>query len=137
MKTGIIILAVVLLVVAGAFWAKRYYNDRYVVSDCCYTQIPKDEVNEDSWLVDKDGVKQAKGKQAKGKSYELMGYNEQGEPCEVYFTKSGSAEDYYAPGTYIKISMSKTIPLGVEVVEESSVPQTALEKIQELGPKAD
>lgn len=50
---------------------------------------------------------------------------------------SGSAEDYYAPGTYIKISMSKTITLGVEVVEESSVPQTALEKIQELGTKAD
>ena len=35
-----------------------------------------------------------------------MGYTEQGEPCEVYFTRSGSAEDYYAPGTYIKISMS-------------------------------
>ncbi len=47
-----------------------------------------------------------------------MGYTEQGEPCEVYFTRSGSAEDYYAPGTYIKISMSKTITLGVEVVEE-------------------
>ena len=137
MKKKIIILAVVLLVVTGAFWAKGYYNDRYVVSDCCYTQIHKDEVNEDSWLVDKDGVKQAKGKQAKGKSYELMGYNEQGEPCEVYFTSAGSAEDYYAPGTYIKISMSKTITLGVEVVEESSVPQTALEKIQELGTKAD
>lgn len=70
-------------------------------------------------------------------SYELMGYTEQGEPCEVYFTRSGSAEDYYAPGTYIKISMSKTITLGVEVVEEPSVPQTALEKIQELGTKAD
>ena len=66
-----------------------------------------------------------------------MGYNEQGEQHEVYFTKSGSAEDYYAPGTYIKVSMSKTITLGVEVVEESSVPQTALEKIQEPGTKAD
>ena len=43
-----------------------------------------------------------------------MGYTEQGEPCEVYFTRSGSAEDYYAPGTYIKISMSKTITLGME-----------------------
>ena len=48
MKKKTIILAVVLLVVAGAFWAKRYYNDRYVVSDCCYTQIPEDEANEDS-----------------------------------------------------------------------------------------
>ena len=66
-----------------------------------------------------------------------MGYTEQGEPCEVYFTRSGSAEDYYAPGTYIKIGMSKTITLGMEVVEEPSVPQTALEKIHELGTKAD
>ena len=132
MRKKVILLAVVLLVVAGAFWAKGYYNDRYVASDCYYTQIPQDEVNEDSWLVDKDGVKQAKGK-----SYTLTGYNEQGEPCEVHFTKSGSAEDYYAPGTYIKVSMSKTITLGVAVVEESDVPQTALEKIQELGTKAD
>ena len=94
MKKEIVILAVVLLVAAGAFWAK-------------------------------------------GKSYELMGYNEQGEQHEVSFTKSGSAKDYCAPGTYIKVSMSKTITLGVEVVEESSVPQTALEKMQELGTKAD
>ena len=131
MKRKIIILAVVLLVVAGAFWAKGYYNDRYVVSDCYYTQIPEDEVNEDSWLVDKDGVKQAKGK-----SYELMGYNEQGEQHEVYFTKSGSAEDYYAPGTYIKVNTSKTIVLDVQVVDASSIPQPAMEKIRELGTKA-
>ena len=132
MKKKIVIFVVVLLVVVGAFWAKGYYNDRYVVSSCYYTQIPEDEVNEDSWLMDKDGVKQTKGK-----SYELMGYNEQGEQQEVYFTKSGSAEDYYAPGTYIKVSMSKTITLSVEVVEESSVPQIVLEKIQELGTRVD
>ena len=132
MRKKLIILAVVLLVVAGAFCAKGYYNDRYVVSDCYYTQIPEDEVNEDSWLVDEDGVKQAKGK-----SYELMGYNEQGERREVCFTKSGGAEDYYAPGAYIKVSMSKTITLGVEVVGEKSVPQIALKKIQELGTKVD
>ena len=132
MRKKLIILAVVLLVVAGAFCAKGYYNDRYVVSDCYYTQVPEDEVNEDSWLVDKDGVKQAKGK-----SYELMGYNEQGERREVCFTKSGGAENYYAPGTYIKVSTSKTIAVGVEVVGEQSVPQAALEKIQELGTKVD
>ena len=132
MKKKVVILVVVLLVTAGAFWSKGYYNDRYVVSDCYYTQIPVDEVNEDSWLVDKDGVKQAKGK-----SYELMGYNEQGERREVCFTKSGGAENYYAPSTYIKVSTSKTIAVGVEVVGEQSVPQAALEKIQELGTKID
>ena len=34
MRKKLIILAVILLVVAGAFWAKGYYNDRYVVTDC-------------------------------------------------------------------------------------------------------
>ena len=131
MKKKVIILAVVLLVVAGAFCAKGYYNDRYVVSDCYYTQVPEDEVNEDSWLVDKDGARQAEGK-----SYELMGYNEQGEQREVYFTKSGSAKDYYAPGTYIKVNTSKTIVLDVQVVDASSIPQPAMEKIRELGTKA-
>ena len=47
-KKGIIIAAFVLLVIAGAFWAKGYYNDRYVASNFYYTQIPMDEVNEDS-----------------------------------------------------------------------------------------
>ena len=131
MRKKLIILAVVLLVVAGAFCAKGYYNDRYVISDCYYTQVPEDEVNEDSWLVDKDGARQAEGK-----SYELMGYNEQGEQREVYFTKSGSAKDYYAPGTYIKVNTSKTIVLDAQVVDASSIPQPAMEKIRELGTKA-
>lgn len=91
-KKRIIIAAVVLLVIAGAFWAKGYYNDRYVASNFYYTQIPMDEVNEDSWLVDADGVKQEKGKE-----YDLIGYDENGEAKEVYFKKSGSAKDYYAP----------------------------------------
>ena len=79
-------------------------------------------------MVNKNGARQAEGK-----SYELMGYNEQGEQREVYFAKSGSAEDYYAPGTYIKINTSKTIVLDVQVVESSSIPQPAMEKIRELG----
>ena len=132
MKKKIIILAVILFLAAGAFWAKGYYNDRYVALAYYYTQIPENEVNEDSWLLDSDGVKQAKGK-----SYELIGYDERGESREVYFKKAGSAEDYYAPGTYIKVSTGKTITLGVEVVDEASVPQPALDKIHELGARAD
>lgn len=126
----ILILAAVLFVAAGAFWAKSYYNDRYVVLDCYYTQIPEEEVNEDSWLVDSDGVKQAKGKE-----YHLIGYNDRGEPREVWFTKKGGAEDYYAPGTYIKVDTSKTIVIGLEAVDEASLPQAALEKIKALGTK--
>lgn len=129
-KKNLFILAVAILLVAGAFWAKNYYNDRYLISDSYYTQIPEDEINQDSWLVDSDGVKQVKGKE-----YTLMGYNDQGKEREVYFTKTGSAEDYYAPGTYIKVDVSKTLVVGLEVVEEVSVPQAALEKINMLGTK--
>lgn len=125
---GIIIAAAA--IIYCAFWAKSYYNNRYVVSDSFYTQIPADEVNEDSWLVDADGVQQEKGKR-----YILIGYNEAGEAREVSFIKRGTAENYYAPGTYIKVNTSKTIVVGVESVEENAVPQAALEKIASQGTK--
>ena len=128
MKKKIIFIIAVILVIAGAFWAKAYYNDRYVVLDSFYTQIPSDEVNEDSWLVDKDGVKQEEGKE-----YNLIGYNENGEQREVYFKIKGSAENYYAPLTYIKVNVSKTLILGQEVVDEGAVPQIALEQIKANG----
>ena len=130
MKKKLMILAVAVVLVAGAFWAKNYYNDRYVISDSYYTQIPEDEINEDSWLVDSDGVQQAKGKE-----YTLMGYNDQGKERKVSFTKTGTAEDYYAPGTYIKVDTSETLVIGLKVVDEESVPQAAREKINTLGTK--
>lgn len=130
MKKKIILFVVIVIIVAGAFWAKGYYNDRYVVSDSFYTQIPSDEVNEDSWLVDKDGVPQEKGK-----SYNLIGYNEQGEQREVSFSQRGTAKDYYAPGTYLRLNTTKTLVAGLEVVKEADVPQAALEKIRECGTK--
>lgn len=130
MKKTIGIIAVVFIIAAGAFWAKGYYNDRYVVSDTFYTQIPLDEKNEDSWLLNSDGVKQEKGKE-----YELIGYNESGEKREVTFMKKGTSKDYHAPGTYIKVEMSKTIGLGNSVVDKQDVPEKALEKINELGTK--
>lgn len=129
-KKKLMILAVAVFLVTGAFWSKNYYNDRYVISDSYYTQIPEDEINEDSWLVDSDGVKQVKGKE-----YTLMGYNDQGQEREVSFTKTGSAQDYYTPGTYLKVDTSKTLVIGLKVVDEASVPQTALEKINTLGTK--
>lgn len=128
MKKKMAIICVIILIVCGAFWTKGYYNDRYVVSDSFYTQIPLDEVNEDSWLLDADGVQQEKGKE-----YDLIGYNQEGEGREVSFKKSGTAEDYYAPGTYIEVNTSKTLVVGIEVVEESNVPDTALDKISSLG----
>ena len=74
MKKKIFLVACVLLLIAGAFWAKGYYTARYVASDFYYVQVPEGGPNEDSWLVDADVVKQVKGK-----AYDLIGYNAQGE----------------------------------------------------------
>lgn len=128
MKKKIMIIVAAILVIAGAFWAKGYYNDRYIVSEVYYTQIPEDEVNDDSWLVDSDGVKQEEGKE-----YKLMGYDENGNEKEVYFSIRGTSENYYAPGTYIEVKSSKTIILEHAVVNESEVPQKALEQIKING----
>ena len=128
MKKKIMIIVAAILVIAGAFWAKGYYNDRYIVSEVYYTQIPEDEVNEDSWLVDSDGVKQEEGKE-----YKLMGYDENGNEKEVYFSIRGTSENYYVPGTYIEVKSSKTIILEHAVVNESEVPQKALEQIKING----
>lgn len=127
-KKSIWIFPLVVIFAVGTFWAKGYYNDRYVVSDYYYTRIPEDEGNADSWLLDADGAKQVKGKQ-----YELVAYNAQGDEREVYFTKTGSAEDYYAPGTYIQVSTSKTLVAGVAVVDEGDVPSAALTQIDTRG----
>lgn len=128
MKKIILTIVALLILIATAFWGKKYYNDRYVVCDDYYTQVPVDEVNTDSWLVDADGVKQQKGKE-----YVLIGYDEQGKKQEVVFTQKGEAKDYYTPGTYIKVSMSQTLTVGVKVVAETDIPQAALKKIKTNG----
>lgn len=117
-----------LLLGAAALWAKGYYNDRYVADELYYTRVPVDEVNVDSWLVDADGVPQAPGKE-----YHLTAYNDRGEAREVAFTQSGSAGDYYAPGTWLALQTSPTLVVGVSTTEEAQVPAAAREKILDQG----
>ncbi|OXX84333.1 hypothetical protein AVM15_05035 [Paraclostridium benzoelyticum] len=128
MKKTLGILIAVAIIVGGALWAKGYYNNRYVASETYYTQVPTDEVNKDSWLVNSEGEKQEKGKE-----YKLIGYDKEGNKREVDFTKRGTAKDYYTPGTYIKISASKTISLGETTINKEDVPAKALEKIEKEG----
>ena len=128
MKKTLGILIAVAIIVGGALWAKGYYNNRYVASETYYTQVPTDEVNKDSWLLDSEGKKQAKGKE-----YNLIGYDKEGNKRDFNFAKSGTAKDYYAPGAYIKISASKTISLGESTVNKEDVPAKALEKIEKEG----
>lgn len=119
---------VALFLVMVAFWAKGYYNDTYAISDVYYTQVPLDEVNETEWLTDDKGNRMEKGKQ-----YELVAFNSKGESRTVEFFVQGEAEDYYAPGTYIKCSTSKTRVIESGVVKEEAVAAKALELIKTSG----
>lgn len=127
MKKKIAVTISILCIAVALFWAKGYYNERYVAVDSYYTQIPFDEVNEDSWLFDKDGIKQEKGKE-----YNLVGYNKKGEKRDLVFTQRGSAKDYYAPGTYIKANVSKTLVVGIEIVNEKDIPEEAMNQMLSL-----
>ncbi|GAA0714452.1 hypothetical protein GCM10008904_30030 [Paraclostridium ghonii] len=118
------------IIFAGAFWVKEYSDNRYEVSNSYYTQIPLDEINEDSWLLDSKGKKQVQGKE-----YHLIGYDKEGNKREVLFSKKGKAKDYYAPGTYIKVDTSKTMSLKESIVNKEDVPSKALENIEKLGTK--
>lgn len=128
MKKTLGILIAVAIIVGGALWAKGYYNNRYVTSETYYTQVPTDEVNKDSWLVDDEGKKEIKGKE-----YNLIGYDKEGNKRAFSFSKQGTAKDYYAPGSFIKISASKTISVGETIVNKDEVPTKALEKIEKEG----
>lgn len=128
MKKTLGILIAVAIIVGGALWAKGYYNNRYVASETYYTQVPTDEVNKDSWLVDDEGKKEIKGKE-----YNLIGYDKEGNKRAFSFSKQGTAKDYYAPGSFIKISASKTISVGETIVNKDEVPTKALEKIEKEG----
>ncbi len=128
MKKTLGILIVLSIIVGGAVWAKGYYNNRYVASETYYTQVPSDEVIKDSWLVDSDGKKQDKGKR-----YKLIGYDKEGKKKDVDFSQRGTAKDYYAPGTYVKVKSSKTLDLSQVPVKKDDVPKKALEKIEKEG----
>lgn len=128
-KKWIVFAVIAAVIIGGAIWAKGYYQDRYVARAAYYTQIPLDEKNDKTtYLKDKDGKQIAKGKE-----YDLVGYDDKGNSKDVFFEKRGEASDYYTPGTYIKLNHSKTIIVGMEVVDEKEVPKAALEKIHEKG----
>ena len=87
-----------------------------------------DEVKLESGLVVADGVPQAPALE-----YQLRAYNDRGEAREVTFTQSGSAGDYYDPGTWLALQTSPTLVVGVSTTEEAQVPATAREKILDQG----
>ncbi|MCI1901409.1 MAG: YxeA family protein [Bifidobacteriaceae bacterium] len=122
----IIGLVVVVIVVAGAIWAKGYYNDRYV-SQSYYAQVPADE------KMEIEGMKDNQGKVFdKGHTYELTAYDKDGKARKLEVTVyTDKVSKLYKPGTYLKIEASKQIVTGQSVIREMDIPPAAFAKIQD------
>lgn len=88
--------------------SKQILQTDYTLSDCYYTQIPRVDVNRESWLIDDFGHKQPIGKE-----YVLVCYNALGESMRVTFYSSrlllsrnlhqvkNKEEDSHQPKDYI------------------------------------
>jgi len=126
----IILAAVVALLIVGVVWGKQYYDDRYVGSDY-YAVVPLDH---DMTSIP-HGDPNDKEKPV-GIDYKLTAYNDKGEAKQVTFTVFDPDSPYNhgevqpQPGTYLKISASKTIVVGWSTTSEESIPKIALEKIE-------
>ncbi|MDR0501615.1 MAG: YxeA family protein [Coriobacteriales bacterium] len=129
MKKIIIVVAIVVVVAAIAFFGRQYYLDRYASSDY-YTVIPA------SYNVVPETILSDNGEDmGLGKEYNLTAYSANGEKKSVSFTvfapgsDMASARELPKPGDYLLVKASATIVTNWEVINKSSVPQGALEKI--------
>ncbi|WP_295290191.1 YxeA family protein [uncultured Catenibacterium sp.] len=119
-KKGILFVFIILISIVTI--TARYYSTDHTVSNCYYTQIPRRDVNRESWFIDDFGHKQPIGKE-----YVLVCFNAMGDSCRVTFINT------YDPGTYIKLTTKKNIVTSQRIVSESDVPEYALDKIKHYG----
>ena len=118
------LIVVVALLVAGAVWAKKYYDARYVGHDY-YTVVPLDEPVAVNDLYDREGKVVGSGY-----SYDLVGYDAAGQRRTLSFEEhADTLEGLYAPGTYLRVNASSQIVLGVAVVDKAQIPPEILDKL--------
>ena len=131
-KLFMLIAVAVVVVVLGlaAVWGKDYYENRYVGSDY-YAMVPHD------YDMTEQPVKAKSGEQVgTGIRYNLTAYSADGQAKAVKFTvydpnsSISLGEQQPQPGTFLKISASKTIVINWSAIDESQVPQAALAAIQ-------
>jgi len=126
------VLAVVAVVlVAGAVWAKQYYEARYVGADY-YAQVPQ---NYD--MTPRD-IKSMKGESlGTGVEYKLTAYDAQGEPRDVEFTVAdpdssiSRGEQQPQPGDYLWVSASKQLVVRWKAAAQNDIPAKALAAIRQ------
>lgn len=121
----IVLVIVIAVIVAGAVWAKQYYEDRYVGTDY-YTMIPLD------YDMTPETQYSASGEDVGlGKDFNLIAYNEEGEEREISFIMmSEDSADYPQPGTFLLAKVSKQLVVSWNIVEENRVPDRVLTRIK-------
>ncbi|CAM4270492.1 YxeA family protein [Erysipelothrix inopinata] len=127
MKNGgkIVAAVLVVLVIFGSIKVKQYYDDRYVGSDY-YTRVPADQSTDPEPLYDDSGKEVDTGKE-----YALVSYNEKGEKRVLEFSyRTEDSSKLLQPVQYVKVSASKQIVVGQEVVKESDVPESVLKYLK-------
>lgn len=122
---GIIIgVIVVVLVAAGAIWAKGYYDETYA-SKTYYTRVPESTVLEIQDITSDSGENVSKGYK-----YELTAYSESGEKKDVSFVvQTEDIADLYQPGTYLKVEASEKRVMNQSAISKSDVPASVVNKL--------
>ena len=112
----IVLAAVIILTIPVALFAKRYYDNRYVLDDYFYTVVPLDY-----------DLTPATDKGGRFTGYTLACFNAGGEERELSFQVLIDAHksDLYPPGTFIRVSVSKQLVIGRRAVDEGDVPEKA------------
>lgn len=126
----LVAVGLVVLILFGVVSAKKYYDNRYLFDDAYYVYVPASQSIELEDLLDSSGKVVDKGK-----SYEFVGMNRDGETKRLQFTYS--TEDVtklIQPDSYLKVDSSKTIVLGQSVIQKSDVPVEIVDKIITRNP---
>lgn len=113
---------VAVIVVAGAFWGRQYYEDRYVGTDF-YARVPLD------YDMASVSVRNMEGKEiGTAVEYNLTAYNEQGEAVSVSFrvhdpdSDISIGEEQPQPGDYLRLKVSKQLVISWEFLDYADVP---------------
>ena len=110
----------------GVLWFKQYYDNRYVLYDYYYTVVPLDYDFTPTKMYNSNGAHMGYEKE-----YDLICFNADGKEKELKFRAMLNFQELYPPGTYVRVSVSKTIVLRQNALDEADVPEKAIERIKE------
>jgi uncharacterized protein (TIGR01655 family) len=122
----IAVIMISVTVIAVVFWFKQYYENRYVLDDYYYTVVPLDYDITPERMYNIDGAHMGYEKE-----YELVCYNAGGEQKTLRFRAMLRFQELYPPGTYVRVSASKTTVLRQNALDAADIPEAALNKINE------